>query len=121
MTLPLTPSPVEGEKTAHTPGPWIFYADLPSTDPNWHIVTTANKLRVLANVHIEPDNPMDEANARLIAAAPDLLEAMRGIEHFSDAVNFRSDPLSVALRQWIDAGREAIARAEGRAARKGGA
>lgn len=59
----------------HTPGPWIYYADLPSTEPNWHIVTTANKMRVLANVHIEPGNAMDEANARLIAAAPDLLAA----------------------------------------------
>lgn len=60
----------------HTPGPWIFYADTPSTDPNWHIVTTANRMRVLANVHIEPGNEMDEANARLIAAAPELLVAL---------------------------------------------
>lgn len=51
----------------HTPGPWIYYADLPSTEPNWHIVTTANKLRVLANVHIEPGNRMDEALAALQA------------------------------------------------------
>ena len=64
-------------ETKHTPGPWIFYADLPSTDPDWHIVTTANRMRVLANVHIEPGNAMDIANARLIAAAPDLLEALR--------------------------------------------
>lgn len=63
-------------KLQHTPGPWIFYADLPSTDPEWHIVTTANKLRVLANVHIERGNAMDQANARLIAAAPDMLEAL---------------------------------------------
>ena len=60
----------------HTPGPWVFYADTPSTDPNWHIVTTANRMRVLANVHIEPGNEMDLANARLIAAAPDLLDAL---------------------------------------------
>lgn len=59
-----------------TPGPWIFYADLPSTEPNWHIVTTANKMRVLANVHIEPGNAMDLANAHLIAAAPALVEAL---------------------------------------------
>jgi hypothetical protein len=65
------------ETARHTPGPWIFYADLPSTDPNWHIVTTKNKMRVLANVHIEPGNEMDLANARLIAAAPDLLAAAK--------------------------------------------
>jgi hypothetical protein len=60
----------------HTPGPWIFYADMPSVDPAWHLVTTANKMRVLANVHIEPGNAADEANARLIAAAPELLGAL---------------------------------------------
>lgn len=59
-----------------TPGPWIFYADVPSTDPDWHIVTTENKMRVLANVHIEPGNQMDSANAHLIAAAPDLYDAL---------------------------------------------
>lgn len=61
----------------HTPGPWIYYADLPSAEPNWHIVTTANKMRVLANVHVEPGNLVDQANARLIAAAPDLLIALK--------------------------------------------
>jgi len=67
--------PPGGSVAGHTPGPWIYYADLPSAEPNWHIVTTANKMRVLANVHIEPSNRMDEANGRLIAAAPELLEA----------------------------------------------
>lgn len=57
-------------------GPWIYYADLPSVEPNWHIVTTSNKMRVLANVHIEPGTAMDVANARLIAAAPDMHEAI---------------------------------------------
>lgn len=61
----------------HTSGPWQFYADVPSTDPNWHIVTNASRMRVLANVHIEPGNEMDLANARLIAAAPDLLAALK--------------------------------------------
>ena len=65
----------------HTPthGPWICYADLPSADPDWHIITTANKLRVIANVHIEPGNTTDAANAALIAAAPDLLAALSTI------------------------------------------
>ncbi len=70
----------------HTPGPWIFYADLPSTEPNWHIVTTANKMRVLANVHIEPGNAMDLANANLIAAAPELLEALLKAESLIDTL-----------------------------------
>jgi hypothetical protein len=61
-----------GHTGGYTPGPWKYYADLPSTDPNWNIVTTENGLRVLANIHIEPGNGMDEANARLIAAAPEM-------------------------------------------------
>lgn len=75
-----TPSNATAEPAAaHTPGPWVCYADLPSTEPDWHIVTTSNRLRVLANVHIEPGNKTDEANARLIAAAPDLLEALKNL------------------------------------------
>lgn len=94
--------------SAHTPGPWIVYADIPSTDPEWHIVTTENKLRVLANVHIETGNAVDLANARLIAAAPELLEACK---------YFAADPMP---DDWSidEVGRRiraAIAKAEGRA------
>ena len=71
----------------HTPGPWQFYADLPSAEPNWHIVTNANRMRVLANVHIEPGNEMDLANARLIAAAPDLLAALRVYVAYDEYIN----------------------------------
>lgn len=69
----------------HTPGPWQFYADLPSTDPNWHIVTNASRMRVVANVHIEPGNAMDLANAHLIAAAPDLLSLAK--QHASECAD----------------------------------
>ena len=34
-----------------------------------------------------------------------LKEAMEGICHFSDALNYRDDHLSKALAQWIEAGR----------------
>ena len=82
----------QAEKPAgHTQGPWIFYADLPSVEPNWHIVTTANKLRVLANVHIEPGNQMDEANARLIAAAPELLAFAKAHEAWEAKVILEGD------------------------------
>jgi predicted ATPase with chaperone activity len=45
-----------------------------------------------------------------------LREAMEGIVHFSDALNFRNDHLSKALSQWIEAGRKLLAPAtvEGR-------
>jgi hypothetical protein len=37
-----------------------------------------------------------------------LREAMEGIVHFSDALNFRNDHLSKALSQWIEAGRKLL-------------
>jgi hypothetical protein len=37
-------------------------------------------------------------NPKLMA---ELVEVMNGIEHFSDALNFRNDHLSKALREWI--------------------
>lgn len=96
--------------SAHTQGPWIFYADVPSTDPNWHIVTTANKMRVLANVHIEPGNKMDEANAKLIAAAPELLAALQDMlaEFGNQRFKVRRD-FSKMVK--IEAARKAIAKA----------
>ena len=59
--------------------------------------------------------PAEDAmrKANVFAAAPAMLEALEGIEHFSDAVAYRSDTISVALREWINAGRAAIAKAKG--------
>lgn len=74
---PTVAYPVDRRVVRHTVGPWQCYADLPSTDPNWHIITSSNRTRVIANIRIEPGNEMDAANARLITAAPDLLFALQ--------------------------------------------
>lgn len=68
---------------AHTPGPWSYRWETEARD--WAIVTDANG-SIVANVNTEtgPDASSApatrqmpaEANARLIAAAPDLLEAL---------------------------------------------
>lgn len=85
----------------HTPGPWQFYADVPSTDPNWHIVTNASRMRVLANVHIEPGNETDLANAKLITAAPELLEAAQSalvvLQYSGDEHSRLAEQLSAAI------------------------
>jgi hypothetical protein len=53
-------------QTAHTPGPW----------ENKYPVIMAGSAR-LARIECTPEmDKYDEANARLIAAAPDLLEAL---------------------------------------------
>lgn len=60
---------------AHTPGPWVWDSTVwdydPKEDAPW-LVTEASGDRVL---HGKIQCP-SEANARLIAAAPDLLEAI---------------------------------------------
>ena len=68
----------------HTRGPWIFYADTPSVEPNWYIVTNQSRMRVIANIHIKPGNGQDIANARLVAAAPDLLEFAEEVRRSGD-------------------------------------
>lgn len=71
--------------TKHTPGPWKYSNE--SVDPNWFIVTAAGG-NIVANVNCEtgPDIPPlvsikmpALANAHLIAAAPDLLEALTNL------------------------------------------
>lgn len=105
-------------ESKHTQGPWLCYADTPSTDPNWHIVTNDTRIRVVANVRIEPGNVSDKHNALLITAAPELLEALTELNEALDdglcnssAPGFDSKRLGVAQ----DAARAAIARATGAA------
>lgn len=59
--------------TKHTPGPWgAIGADVKTAGPN---------SRVICWTGVALDIPLDEvrANARLIAAAPDMLAALRDI------------------------------------------
>lgn len=61
-------------KTKHTPGPWTY-------DDVWSLVT-GPKGEEIAAVHAAQSNPkrcdkgIAQANAHLIAAAPELLEAL---------------------------------------------
>ena len=57
--------------TTHTPGPWSFTFE--SVDPEWAIVTIPGGL-IIANVN---SDHRQVANARLIAAAPDMLAALK--------------------------------------------
>lgn len=93
----------------YTPGPWVVgYGDAVGigevfgvgldTEPDW---TPVCMLSLSENV-----NELDRANARLIAAAPDLLDTLRHIENASMDIGC---PRS-ALR---DAARAAIAKATG--------
>jgi len=60
------------EKAAHTKGPWLAAAR-PSSFVGWPVVSPSDMGRSVCNVTTGHDQ--SEANARLIAAAPDLLAA----------------------------------------------
>jgi hypothetical protein len=83
-------------QTAHTPGPWLPVELKLGSRSFWIAIHSGGRL------------PETEANARLIAAAPDLLEALKAI--MSDRFN---GPDSEPIWRRAEA---AIAKAEGRAA-----
>lgn len=82
----------------HTPGPWIVYND--SDDGKTNRIEIAARGKTVARIyHSVPKE--DLPNARLIAAAPDLLEALRVAEE------------SVGDLKALEIVRAAIAKAEG--------
>lgn len=58
----------------HTPGPWVvWYSDWPGV-----VGVECASGETIADCSHSNDPDLSEANARLIAAAPELLEALRG-------------------------------------------
>ena len=76
--------------TQHTPGPWWVDQGVDGLDLPGHVTINAkNKLALAQVVWVMEDDaaegkpsPEREANARLIAAAPDLLEALENTLKF---------------------------------------
>lgn len=68
----------------HTLGPWVSHK-YPSTGGGNAFVIQAGALRGITVASLSPGHTTDrveetaEANARLIAAAPELLEALKGV------------------------------------------
>ena len=86
--------------SGHSPGPWA--AEYDESYDVWRIVSEPRTGYVAVIAYYEPDEndtPEDlatpkevKANARLIAASPDLLEALREIYHaFLDADGTHTD------------------------------
>lgn len=90
---------------SHTPGPWIAEAE---TDRRPAGVSAPHNY-ALADVFGE-SRAVREANARLIAAAPEMLEALRNVAavgHARDNVERANDKLDACI-EWA---RAAIAKA----------
>ena len=89
----------------HTPGPWLVYAKTVTVgcDNGYDVTANGNYVRVAQSCN--------EANARLIAAAPELLELLEeALDNDEACEGFNESNMSDSLRQKI---KTAIARAKG--------
>jgi hypothetical protein len=74
-------------KSKHTPGPWrAQLREFPEgqwfLEGQWEVVSTCEIEWLIAAAAPHIDGDPDEANARLIAAAPELLEALHSVYAF---------------------------------------
>lgn len=94
--------------TTHSPGPWnISKHATPEHSPQFGIYSGDNHhdLAIIVNENAA-------ANARLIAAAPDLLAALKlVVEDFADWFNFKDDDQLQMLRNSINKAQAAITQA----------
>lgn len=90
-------------KNQFTPGPWYYCDDVPDANIGYRAIVDTSGT-VICN-----PSPMGADNARLIAAAPELLEALIW------AVDQLDDDLDLDHRQAIQAARAVIAKAKGHA------
>lgn len=101
----------------HTPGHWFYSAKLSGSENHRGFSVLNQSGWRLAEVQpMDPDGIEGEANARLIAAAPALLEALEAL--LSDSENVRSIMLREAGIGMVDevalaAARTVIAAAKG--------
>lgn len=70
----------------HTPGPWSYAPAVPGANRSFYIAgNNAEHNRQVDIGTVQGGFNSCEANARLIAAAPDLLEALQGLVNDDDA------------------------------------
>lgn len=93
--------------SAHTKGPWMALPDNPKADYYWRVSDGENFVCQMFSKHCEFDNA--KANARLIAAAPRLLEELQRLVNIADSGLFRDRAeLSIATHPAYDDARELI-------------
>lgn len=96
--------------THHTPGPWLTERE---QGGGWAVWTRQPHTGTLATIHEEDINgcfPAD-ANARIIAAAPDMLAALVAAERFMGG--FEGDEMQEGIDDRLALVRAAISLAKG--------
>ena len=106
---------VTEKAVSHTPGPWHVARQ---GDPDLPFAVMAGTYYV-ATPHLYVPGSSPEANARLIAAAPDLLEALKAVVYqfgpWHDEICPGDDTCDCGAKPVHDAVNAAIRKAEGRA------
>jgi hypothetical protein len=105
----------------HTPGPWIVATDAYGAPQHIKSYRVANTVAsFLTSVRRSTDGDEIGANARLIAAAPDLLDALQSLEPLLEAVTLglgrvwvESDGTETDFGAALDVARAVIANATG--------
>lgn len=98
-------------KTTHTPGPWGIWGeegtrDIPVGPDNGGLAVAQIIMTTASGMMNEASAERGMANARLIAAAPDLLEALRSVLLLIPGIDYFTHPTYISARA-------AIAKAEG--------
>ena len=95
-------------ETKHTPGPWKtrkgFFSDAVEIYKPKHLMKPFIPTEIAI---IRSEGPEGEANARLISAAPELLEALQAFVKYADDVNDDSPEFDRASAAIAKAVREA--------------
>jgi len=105
-------------RATHTPGPWAV--ERPYGEPGMYVAAPSSalvcKLYPVDGRYVADQLESVEANARLIAAAPELLAALRGLFEHCAMVHKQWGEGSNAREAEAaeDAARAALAKAEGR-------
>ena len=94
----------------HTPGPWNLSDDWDGTSVKAGRFYVTHAVQSCGFHPEEEDKAITQANARLITAAPDLLEAVQSFLNWSDSVYYGEDT-SRELASAKDKARAAIAAA----------
>lgn len=97
----------------HTPGPWEFATRPDSGGVSRPVVTHGMDL-ICAVSRRDGNDAESESNARLIAAAPELLEVMTKCEALLASITSISTDLAPFRDSVLRQARAAIARAEGK-------
>ena len=127
MTPPTADAETEGSRRGgHTPGPWFWALDrqnqptsLMQSGPGNYVICPQADISDYG-LSVNPWNDVSEADARLIAAAPELLDAAVELDRLllviESAVRFADPTHSKAVLAALKANSAAISKAKGGAA-----